>query len=122
MAYSPLHLARRHVLGDLYNRCERSDRIPVYLDNATGEKIGYVDESLGEYADAFTCHLSEDHCKRLAGGQFLYSFDYRFSGSAAKAGSPGKRRIKLVSIFLTMRKGYSKPVPKSARNETEPNV
>ena len=112
MVYGPLHLARRHVLGDLYSRCERSGKIPVYLDNASGEKLGYVDESLGEYADAFTFHLSEDHCKKLAGGQFLYSFDYHFSESAAKAISPGKRRIKLISIFLTMRKGYSKPEPK----------
>jgi hypothetical protein len=122
MAYSPLNLARRHVLGDLYNRCERLDRIPVYLNDATGERLGYVDESLGEYADAFTFHLSEDHCKKLAGGQFLYSFDYHFSESATRAASPGKRRIKLISIFLTMRKGYSKPVPKSARNQTEPSV
>lgn len=122
MAYSPLHIARRHVLGDLYSRCERSDKIPVYLNDASGEELGYVDESLGEYADAFTFHLSEDHCKKLAGGQFLYSFDYRFSESAARAGSPGKRPIKLISIFLTMRKGYSKPAPKSSEDHAEPDA
>ena len=92
-----------------------ADGVPVYLNDATGEKLGFVDESLGKYADAFTFHLSEDVCKKLAGGQFIYSFDYHFSESAAAASSPGRRRIKLISIFLTMRKGYEKPVARSAR-------
>ncbi|HYJ91294.1 MAG TPA: hypothetical protein VEV84_08300 [Pyrinomonadaceae bacterium] len=121
MSYSPLTLSRRHVLGELYARCDRmADGVPVYLNDATGEKLGFVDESLGKYADAFTFHLSEDVCKKLAGGQFIYSFDYHFSESAAAASSPGRRRIKLISIFLTMRKGYEKPVARSARKaETE---
>jgi hypothetical protein len=89
--------------------------VPVYLNDAAGEKLGFADESLGKYADAFTFHLPEEVCKRLAGGQYLYSFDYHFSESAAKAASPARRRIKLISIFLTMRKGYDKPVPRSAR-------
>jgi hypothetical protein len=117
MSYSPLTLARRHVLGTLYARCERSVKeVPVYLNGTDGEKLGFVDESLGKYADAFTFHLPEDVCKRLAGGQFTYSFDYnQISESGASAITPERRRIKLVSIFLTMRKGYDKPVPKSAR-------
>jgi len=115
MVYSPLTLARRHVLGEHYTRCEHSTNVPVYLNDASGEQIGYADESHGIYADAFTFHLPEDFCKRLAGGQYLYSFDFHFSESAKKGISAGKRRVKLVSIFLTMRKGYDKPVPKSAR-------
>jgi hypothetical protein len=92
--------------------------IPVYLGDAVGERLGFVDESLGKYADAFTFHLSEDVCKKLAGGQFLYSFDYHFSEPSSTASSPGRRRIKLLSVFLTMRKGYDKPVARAARAET----
>ena len=117
MAYSPLNLSRRHVLGSLYDRCERGVKIPVYLNDANGEVLGFADESLGKYADAFTFHLSEDHCKKLAGGQFTYSFDYNFADSAKSGKAPDKRTIKLVSIYLTMRKGYEKPVPKSARKD-----
>ena len=120
MAYSPLTLSRRHVLGDLYGRCERSTReIPVYLNDTSGQRLGHVDESLGKYADAFTFHLSEDVCRRLAGGHFTYSFDYHFSETVSAAVIPQRRRVKLISIFLTMRKGYEKPVPRSARTETE---
>jgi hypothetical protein len=115
MSHSPLTLARRHVLGELYGRCERATKdIPVYLDNTSGERLGHVDECLGKYADAFTFHLSEEYCRRLAGGQFLYSFDYHFSESLSAALTPQRRRIKLISIFLTMRKGYQKPLPRSA--------
>jgi|KBSMisStandDraft_5_1062788.scaffolds.fasta_scaffold656188_2 hypothetical protein len=114
MTYSPLTLARRHVLGDLYLRCDRSERgVPVFLNDANGERLGFADESLGKYADAFTFHLSEEVCRKLAGGQFIYTFDYSFAETAAKAASPGRRRIKLTSIFLTMRKGYDKPVKRS---------
>jgi hypothetical protein len=72
--------------------------------------IGYADESLGHYADAFRFHLSEEFCKKLAAGHFTYSFDYEYVEDAEKAGS--KRRIKLNHILLTARKGYAKPEPK----------
>ena len=117
-------MSRRHVLGDLYGRCERATRnVPVYLNDTSGERLGHVDEGQGHYADAFTFHLSEDNCKKLAAGQFTYSFEYHFSESASAAPAPQRRRIKLISIFLTMRKGYARPVPKSARKaevEAEP--
>ena len=117
MSYSPLTLARRHVLGDLYATCDHATKdIPVYLNDTNGERLGHVDESLGKYADAFTFHLSEEICRRLAGGHFTYSFDYHSSETIAAALTPRRRRIRLTSIFLTMRKGYDKPVPKSARN------
>jgi hypothetical protein len=72
---------------------------------------------LGKYADAFTFHLSEENCRRLAGGHFTYSFDYHVSETIAAALTPRRRRIRLISIFLTMRKGYQKPIPRSERTE-----
>jgi len=116
MSYSPLTLARRHVLGELYAACENATKdVPVYLNDANGEKLGHAAESLGRYADAFTFHLTEENCRKLAGGQFTYSFDYHFSESAAAAATSKRRRVRLISIILTMRKGYQKPMPKSAR-------
>jgi hypothetical protein len=124
MTHTPLTLSRRHVLGTLYNRCDNSTRIvPVYLNNPNGERLGYVDESMGKYADAFTFHLSEDNCKKLASGQFLYSFDYYFSESAAKSVTASRRRVRLIAIVLTMREGREKPIPKIAGHavaESEP--
>lgn len=122
MSYSPLTLSRRHVLGDIYARCERVAQIPVYLNEAVGEKIGFADESQGEYADAFTFHVSEEICKKLAGGQFLCSFNYEFADKPAGR-SKEKRRIRLTSLILTMRKGYEKPKPKGERvSSSEPEV
>ena len=115
MAYSPLTLSRRHVLGDLYSRCERVAEVPVYLNDLMGERLGFADETLGKYADALTFHISEENCKKLAGGQFLYSFNYVFANRSDAALSAAKRRVKLTSIMLVMRKGYEKPRPKTAR-------
>ena len=110
MKYSPLTLSRSHVLGEFYKRCERlPDSISVYLNNTSGEKLGFVDEGLGHYADAFTFHLSEENCKMLAGGQFDYTFDYYFAESDEPPLAISRRRIQLTSIFLTARK----PVKKS---------
>jgi hypothetical protein len=112
MTYIPLTLARRHVLGDLYARCERGDQVPVFLNSPTGEQIGFADESLGNYADAFTFHIAEDFCKKLGAGHFTYSFDYDFAEEAPE--TPAfKRKIRLNSIVLVMRKGYDKPAPKN---------
>ncbi len=102
MTHSPLALKRRHVLGDLYSKCDAIVSIPVYLGDEKGEMLGYVDEGLGHYADAFTFHLAEDVCKRLATGHYDYSFNYDFSDPDA---APGRsRRVKLNSICLTGRK------------------
>ena len=110
MKYSPLTLSRSHVLGDFYKRCERAPKpISVYLDNSAGTLLGVVDESLGQYADAFTFHLSEENCKMLAGGKYDYSFDYYFSESDDVPLAISKRRIQLTSIFLTARKTVEKP-------------
>jgi hypothetical protein len=110
MTYGPLSLSRRHVLGDLYARCDAIESVPVFMDNSEGEMLGYVDESLGHYADAFCFHLSEDVCKKLSAGHFTYSFEYDLADDAEAA---ARRRVKLSRIILTARKGYAKPVPKS---------
>ena len=113
MAYSPLSMTRRHVLGDLYARCDSIKKVPVYLCDVDKkpELLGYADESLGQYADAFSFHISDDFCKKLSAGQFTYSFDYDLLGPAS-AGV--RRRIRLKSINLNARKGYPRPAPKGA--------
>jgi hypothetical protein len=113
MSFSPLALARRHVLGDHYSRCDRIGSIPVYLDEVGGEVLGSVDEGLGHYADAFLFHLSEEHCKKLSTGHFTYSFDCKYKG---KRGTPGRRMV-LNSITLTSRKNYEKPLPRREKHD-----
>jgi len=76
MSYSPLAIKRSRVLGDIYKNCEPVESIPVYMNDASGELLGHVDESLGHYADAFVFHLSEDICKKLSSGHYNYGFDY----------------------------------------------
>ncbi|HTK37226.1 MAG TPA: hypothetical protein VL325_01925 [Pyrinomonadaceae bacterium] len=114
MMYSPLAIKRRQVLGDLYGRCDNIVSIPVYLDDTEGEMIGYADESLGHYADAFLFHLPEDVCKKLSTGHFVYSFNYDFS-DPSDTRPAGKRRVTLVNICLSGRKvpdAASRPVQK----------
>ena len=101
MTYSPLAIKRRQVLGDLYAVCDNVEMVPVHLDNAEGEKIGYVDESLGHYADAYLFHLPEDVCKKLSTGHYIYSFDYDYTDPESTGRN---RRITLNYIFLTGRK------------------
>ena len=79
MTHSPLAIKRRHVLGDLYSKCDAVEQIPVYLESPDGELIGHVDEGLGHYADAYQFHIPEDVCKKLATGHYTYSFDYDYT-------------------------------------------
>ena len=109
MAYAPIALSRRHVLGEYYSRCDAIESVPVYLEAPDGELLGHVDESMGKYADAFLFHLSEDFCKKLSAGHFTCSFDFEKVEEAE--GTP-RRRIKLNSITLIPRKAYAKPLPK----------
>ncbi len=116
MSYSPLSLSRRHVLGDLYGRCDPIvENVPVYLDGAERELLGQADEALGHYADAISFHLADDFCKKLSAGHFTYSFDYEH----AEPEAIGRRRIKINSITLIARKAYQKPVPKNASKAKE---
>lgn len=79
MEKNPLSLKRRHVLGNLYNKCENITTIPVYLDTVSDEPIGFADESLGRYVDAFTFHLPEPICKKLSSNGYVVGFDYDVS-------------------------------------------
>lgn len=104
-------MSRSRILGDFYARCDRlKDHIAVFLNDAAGEKLGVVDESLGKYADAFTFHLSEENCKMLAGGKYDFTFNYQFAAPAAVASPKSKRRIELTAMFLTARETHDKPI------------
>lgn len=104
MSYSPLAVKRSYVLGDLYPKCEAISSIPVFLNDKSGELLGYADESLGRYADAFLFHLPEDICKKLSTGHFNFSFDYSFSGGEIGP----KKRIVLNHIVLIGKVARSK--------------
>jgi len=110
MAINVLSLSKRHVLGDLYDRCDvLNEPVPVYLGDDDPTLLGHVDESLGNYADAFSFHLDPDFCKKLSGGQFLYTIN---CDRSKLKGAGARSRIKIVSITLNPRKGYVKPVPR----------
>lgn len=112
MSYSPLSLSRRHVLGDLYAKCETStENVPVYLIGEENELLGHATESLGHYADAMTFHLADDICKRLSAGQYTYEFD------VDKAEKPG--RVIVRTIFLKARKTYEKPIARRRSTAAE---
>ncbi len=74
-----LNLKRRHILGNLYGRCETIESIPIYLNEVTEEPIGFGDESLGRYVDAFSFHLPEAICKKLSSNGYVVAFDYEIS-------------------------------------------
>lgn len=99
MATGFIALKRRHVLGDLYDRCDRSEIIPVYLGEKTEESIGHADESMGVFIDAFLFHLPEDICKKLGTSHYQFAFNYDFSGETVR----GVKRIKLNHILLITR-------------------
>jgi hypothetical protein len=106
VSYSPLSLSRKHVLGDLYVRCDEIiDDIPVYLEGEEPQVLGHVNQSLGHYADAFSFFVEDIICKKLAAGHYQYSFDYE-----SIDGRRSDSRIKLNSITLIGRSGYAKPI------------
>lgn len=104
MAFSPLSLSRRHVLGELYAKCDEfTEEIPVFIIGEENELIGHVDQCLGHYADALTFHIPDDVCKRLSAGQYTYEFDLDRSTV--------KGRVIVRTVFLKPRKPYEKPLP-----------
>jgi hypothetical protein len=114
MTSGPISLSRRHVLGDLYSRCDViSSSVPVYLNSVDGEMLGHVDQGLGHYADAFSFHLADDICKKLSAGFFTYAFDYKYSEEPSVAGQ--RRKVELVAICLIARQNYERPVARSTR-------
>lgn len=100
MQYSPLAIKRRYILGSLADKCDPINKIPVYLNDKSGEPIGFADESLGRYADAFLFHLPEDVCKKLSTNGYELDVDYVVSD---EENNTGKERIKLNYIVLTSR-------------------
>lgn len=113
MSSGPISVSRRHVLGDLYSRCDVISSVPVYLNSVDGELLGHVDQGLGHYADAFSFHLPDDICKKLSAGFFTYAFDYQYTDPAAEPGRP--KRVTLNSICLIARQNYERPVARSVR-------
>lgn len=101
MSYSPLAIKRSYVLGELYKQCDPIESIPVYMNDQSGELLGYVDESMGHYADAFTFHLSEIVCKQLSSSHFDYAFGFDY---ADKTDQSINKRIKLNYISLVGKK------------------
>jgi len=97
MQYSPLAIKRRYILGSLADKCEPINKIPVYLNDKSSEPIGFADESLGRYADAFLFHLPEDVCKKLSTNGYDLDVDYVVS---QPDDNTGKERIKLNYIVL----------------------
>jgi hypothetical protein len=117
MITGPLSFSRRHVLGDLYSRCEPLINVPVYLKDAEEkEEIGFADESLGQYADALSFHLAEDVCKKLSSGNFAFSFEYDLVDPSGRPAKPN--RIKIISITLNPRQAYKKPPPKESSSKS----
>ncbi len=102
MSYSPLAIKRSYVLGEIYKQCDAIESIPVYMHDKSGELLGYVDQSLGYYADAFTFHLPEDVCKQLSTSHFDFAFGYEYADKDNQ--SSGKKRIKLNHIILVGKK------------------
>lgn len=110
MATGPISISRRHVLGDYYSRCDEIVSVPVHLDSSEGEMLGYADQGLGHYADAFSFHLPDDICKKLSAGFYTFSFEFKYSERNL---APGRhRRVKIHSISLIPRKNYEKPIPR----------
>ena len=109
MTHTPLTLSRRHVLGDLYAQCERLTSVPVFWDSVVGSPLGFVEEGTSHYADAFTFHIEEQLCRKLASGQIICLFNYEFAGAANGGGTRGKRRIRLTSFVLSTRQDTDKP-------------
>lgn len=103
MAFSPLSLSRRHVLGELYAKCDDiTEEVPVFILGDENELIGHVDQGLGHYADALTFHIPDDVCKRLSSGQYTYEFDIDRSSNNG--------RVTIRTVFLKPRKPYEKPL------------
>ena len=99
MQYSPLAIKRRYILGNIAEKCDTINKIPVYLNDKSGAPIGFADESLGRYADAFLFHLPEDVCKRLSTNGYELEIDYEVSHQADS--NRKNERIKLNYIVLT---------------------
>ena len=102
MTYNPLTIKRSNVLGDIYKQCDAIESIPVYMNDQSGELLGFVKEDMGRYADVFTFHLSEAVCKQLSSNNYDYAFDFDYSEKSTQ--TVNKKRIKLNHILLITKK------------------
>jgi len=102
MSYSPLAIKRSYVLGNIYKQCDPIESIPVYMNDQSGELLGYVDESSGHYADAFTFNLSEIVCKQLSSSHYDYAFGFEYTEDSDQP--INKKRIKLNHMLLVGKK------------------
>jgi hypothetical protein len=109
MQYSPLAIKRRYILGNLADKCDVINKIPVYLNDKSGEPIGFADESMGRYADAFLFHLPEDVCKKLSTNGYELEIDYDVSKEDGNAGK--SERLTLNYIILTS-KAINSAIPR----------
>lgn len=109
MTHKALTFSRRHILGDLYDRCDPVVSVPIYWNNILDSSLGYVEEGTDKYVDAFTFYMSEELCKKLAAGQLTCSFDYEYV-KASKSVPAGRRRIK-VTAFILVRPKTAEPLP-----------
>ena len=106
MSFSPLSIKRSNVLGDIYKQCDAIESIPVYMNDESGELLGYADESMGHYADTFLFHLSESVCKQLSStNSYDFALDFEYSDKATTI--VNQRRIKLNYIALVEKKSLS---------------
>jgi len=108
MKHSPVSLARRHVLGDLYAQCDAlKHSVPVYLAGDEKELLGHADETLGEFSDAISFHLPDEMCRKLSSGHFSLTFDYDVT---PPKGPKSLGRVVILSFTLVGRKGYDQPI------------
>ena len=82
-------------------KCDPVDSIPVFMNSQTDDPVGFADESLGHYADAFLFHLPEPICKQLSTGHFEYVLYFDYSGESEAESK--NQRITLNSIILVPR-------------------
>ena len=108
MSTNSVAFKRRNILGALYQQSEPVSSIPVYLDDATGEPIGTMEENPNQYADSFIFHLPDNVCKKLSTNSFDIGIDYDFTDEDTE---PGNRRVKLNHIILATKKS-ALPVPR----------
>lgn len=108
MQYSPLAIKRQYILGSLTDKCDTINNIPVYLNDNSGEPIGFADESLGRYANAFLFHLPEDICKKLSTNGYELEIDYEVINQGNETRN---ERIKLNHIVLTS-KAINSTIPR----------
>jgi hypothetical protein len=110
MKLNTLVFKRQRILGDLYERCAPIEEIPVYLNDTVEEPIGTVEESPGQYSDAFVFKLPVNVCKLFSVGDYNVGVDYDFVDKEKVSSTD---QIKLNHIILVEKQ---KAVPYGRRS------